>query len=330
MTLPNPIRISSICDIYTGINSRKTGLREVEVGGVPIVFGSDLRVARPIDIDKLRRFEASETPPPHAFLKVGDLLLPTVTRRAGVSRLSELTNDCLAHSTVKVIRPKPGAPIDRLHTFVASPEFVAAIAANSSTLRDSLHVTSEVLANLVLPALEEVVRTVASAVGDFSRELIRIIARNPDEIFRVEWRDLERLLATAFEGIGFDVELTPSSKDGGKDIVLQCVDRGMRKTYIVELKHWVAGNRVGGETLEAFLQVVVEEKRDSGLFLSTTGFTRNAWEALSTTHRKRIRVGEREKMVSVCETFVRQEGGLWRQDGSLTDLLFDGTGSAPE
>src|SRR5215213_2504038 len=53
-----------------------------------------------------------------------------------------------------------------------------------------------------------------------SRRFAELVAKNPRRLDELEWRDLERMLAEVFNGIGFSVELTPGSKDGGKDIIL--------------------------------------------------------------------------------------------------------------
>jgi Restriction endonuclease len=66
------------------------------------------------------------------------------------------------------------------------------------------------------------------------------IAHNPSCLKNVEWRDLERLLREVFEGLGFDTQLTRSSKDGGFDLMLKCIERGVAKIFLVEVKHWVS------------------------------------------------------------------------------------------
>jgi len=38
--------------------------------------------------------------------------------------------------------------------------------------------------------------------------------------------------------------------------------------------------------------------------------------------RQRVRLGGREKIVHLCQQFVRKRDGVWRVDGPLPDLLF--------
>jgi hypothetical protein len=42
----------------------------------------------------------------------------------------------------------------------------------------------------------------------FAQWIISEIARNPNEIYEVEWRTLEHVIAEIFDGLGFDLEST--------------------------------------------------------------------------------------------------------------------------
>ncbi len=146
----------------------------------------------------------------------------------------------------------------------------------------------------------------------FSESLIKLIASNPKHLQDVEWRELEYLLAVAFEKIGFGVELTPSSKDGGKDLVLTCRISGNDRTYYVEVKHWRSLQKVGKQNTNEFLKVIVNEKVDGGLFLSTYGQSTNAIESLTSIERKMLKFGDERKIETLCKTYggVKGKRGL--------------------
>ena len=78
---------------------------------------------------------------------------------------------------------------------------------------------------------------VISAISELSRKLAKIVAENPNELMHLEWRDMERVLAAVLDGLGFKVELTPSSKDDGKDIILEFNVLGVNQIYMVAVKH---------------------------------------------------------------------------------------------
>lgn len=158
-----------------------------------------------------------------------------------------------------------------------------------------------------------------------SRRFAQLIAEDARNLDKLEWRHLEMTLAEVFEGLGFLVELTPGSKDKGKDIILECQVSGNKHTYIVEVKHWRAGNRVGQSTLKDFLNVIVRESRQGGLFLSTSGYCNNAFEMLTEIEREMLKFGKEEKVVSLCKTYVKVDSGIWSPPELLTEVLFAGT-----
>ncbi len=67
--------------------------------------------------------------------------------------------------------------------------------------------------------------------------------------------------------------LTPGSRDGGKDVILECEFVGKQVTNYVEIMHWRSSARVGTDAAEKLLKVIVREEKAGSLFLSTYGFT---------------------------------------------------------
>lgn len=177
-----------------------------------------------------------------------------------------------------------------------------------------------------LPTPEsEIEAQVIAVIKDQSIKFAQLIAQNSHSLEAIEWRDLERTLAEVLEGIGFSVELTPSSKDGGKDIIVKYVVSGLKHTYIVEIKHWRAGSRVGNSIICDFLNVIVRERRQGGLFLSTSGYCNNVFEIFSKIERQQLRLGAKEKIVSLCKTYVKAQSGIWTPPKQLTEILFEQT-----
>jgi restriction system protein len=162
---------------------------------------------------------------------------------------------------------------------------------------------------------------VSVLMRELSSKLAHLIASAPSALAELEWRDLERVVAEVFSGLGFGVTLTPVSKDGGKDVILTCSVRGKRAEYYVEVKHWRSSTRVGQSAVEKLLKVVVEEHKDGGLFLSTYGFTENAFEQLTTIDRQKLKFGDQERIVSCCQTYVKARAGLWAPPENLAEII---------
>lgn len=162
-------------------------------------------------------------------------------------------------------------------------------------------------------------------ISSISHRFAELVAADRGALDHLEWRDLERMMARVFEGLGFSVTLTPPSKDGGKDLILECVVSRGEESYVVEIKHWRAGNRVGKDVVSDFLQVIAREGRAGGLLLSSSGFTANVAEGLTEITRQRLRFGSHTKIVLLAQMYVRACSGLWSPPTDLPELLFEGT-----
>ena len=169
------------------------------------------------------------------------------------------------------------------------------------------------------------ISSIVNVVRNLCSELAKLIAVNPRNLDEIEWRDLERLLYNIFDSFGLKAILTPSAKDGGKDIIIETVVDGLEQRYLIEIKHWTSRQKVGGSYLKDFVKVVLNESAAKGLFISTYGYASNAIEALSEIERTKIRLSEENKIVSLCRTFVRAESGIWSPSQIVSDIIFKNT-----
>jgi hypothetical protein len=325
----NTARLVDFCEIHFGRRLRD-GNQESDATKIRLVRGADL-FRGVLNSEQLEACQVTDAIPEALRIRPGDILVPCVTRRPCARLVGSELVDCFADRTITIVRPRPGnLPGNRLAAYLSSSEFLGAVSKYASTLNGALHLTAKVLSELpfVVPTEWGLPSdSVISLMDRLARDIIRVIAQNSGELRHVEWRQLERVLATAFEGLGFEAELTPASKDGGKDIVLTCMEQGTKRRYVVEVKHWVSGKAVGGSHLRKFLDVIVSGEHDSGLFLSTSGFARNAQDSVMHLEHRRMRLAGAEKVVGLCQMYVRGESGLWVAKRGPTDALFVATGA---
>ena len=166
---------------------------------------------------------------------------------------------------------------------------------------------------------------VAMVVRLMAEQLCSLVAKNPNTLREIEWRDLERLLSFALQEIGFSIELTPPAKDGGKDIIAYCIVAKESRTYYIEVKHWRSAANPGDCHVADFVAVNAANETDGGLFLSSSGFTKSVYGRISELCKQRVRLGEQDKIVSLCQNYVRKRDGLWRSQTPLPELLFEHT-----
>jgi restriction system protein len=117
-------------------------------------------------------------------------------------------------------------------------------------------------------------------------ELFRYFARHPEEIRKMPARSFEKLVAALFKREGFEVVLTPETRDGGYDILAVRHDRYTgNETFLVECKRYAEHRRVGIDVIRNLMGVIQLENATKGIITTTTTFSSEAKrkaEAVST------------------------------------------------
>jgi restriction system protein len=95
-----------------------------------------------------------------------------------------------------------------------------------------------------------------------------------DKITKLEWDDMQELVAGLLRAMGYKTRISPSGPDRGKDIVASPDGFGFESPRIVvEVKHRT-GSAMGSQEVRSFLGG--RHKDDKGLYVSTGGFSKDA------------------------------------------------------
>lgn len=116
---------------------------------------------------------------------------------------------------------------------------------------------------------------------DQFRDLIQYLARNPERMREMDPRRFEEFVADLFAREGFDVELTPLSGDGGRDILVSSVSDLGPMLHLVECKRYGEEHPVGVSLLRSLYGVVEEHRATGGILVTTTRLTGPALEFVS-------------------------------------------------
>ena len=121
-------------------------------------------------------------------------------------------------------------------------------------------------------------RRIVHDVALVSDDLLQQLHARPESVYELSPRKFEELVAELLHRQGYEVTLTPPSKDGGKDIYAARRDGFGSFLYLVECKRWAPDHRVGVGVIRQ-LYGVAQLERASGAMLATTSFfTRGAHE----------------------------------------------------
>jgi HJR/Mrr/RecB family endonuclease len=116
-----------------------------------------------------------------------------------------------------------------------------------------------ILGSLELPGRFDFV----TALDTCKKEIARYLASHPDAVFQLKPRVFEKLIAEVMRSLGYEVELTAQTRDGGKDLIAIHKDSlGIPNRYIVECKRWKRSRKVSVDVVRALYGVKQMEQAD--------------------------------------------------------------------
>jgi hypothetical protein len=142
--------------------------------------------------------------------------------------------------------------------------------------------------DLVVPRGGLIVEADLSEIND---ELIKYLAQHPEKMHDMEPRKFEELVAAIFRAKGYDVVLTPRTRDGGFDMrAFHRNDVGFFLT-LIECKRYLPEKRVSVGVVRGLYGVTEHEKATSGLIVTTSSFTKDA-KSFQDQNKHRIQLAD--------------------------------------
>lgn len=126
---------------------------------------------------------------------------------------------------------------------------------------------------LLLPNAEAS-RVVRISLEEINEELIAYLAAHPEKMRDLSPRKFEELVADMWRNQGFEVTLTPSSRDGGMDVIAVRKNGVGTVMIIIECKRYAATNKVGVEIVRGLYGVVEQKRATQGIIATTSYFTK--------------------------------------------------------
>lgn len=112
-------------------------------------------------------------------------------------------------------------------------------------------------------------------VTEISDQLLYELAKNPELLHNLSSYKFECVVAKMFEKQGFSVEITPRTRDGGKDIFI--AKQGLASfLFYVECKKYAPNKPVGIDVIQRLYGVISAERANGGFIATTSHFTKPA------------------------------------------------------
>lgn len=102
-----------------------------------------------------------------------------------------------------------------------------------------------------------------------------LLEYHKEKIKSMSPRDFEVFVAGLFEKLGFSVNVTKATRDGGKDIIATKSDP-IPYTLIVECKHWGEQHKVDVSVVRSLYGVQTAEQANQSIVVTSSKFTKDA------------------------------------------------------
>jgi HJR/Mrr/RecB family endonuclease len=132
-------------------------------------------------------------------------------------------------------------------------------------LRDQLLVTQPSIISIIGPQIITVNNT-----------LIQRLKKKPHDVYEISPRQFEELVADLLAGMGMEVELTPATRDGGKDILAYMKTEIGKFLTLVETKQHNKSRPVGVELVRSLFGTLIDHEATSGMLVTTSRFAKPA------------------------------------------------------
>jgi len=148
-----------------------------------------------------------------------------------------------------------------------------------------------------------------------TNELISFLSRHPEYLEKLQPRKFEELVADIIADMGYDVELTPASRDGGRDVLAYISTPLGRELTIVECKRYHRENIIGIELVRQFLWVLEHEDRANRGLIATTSFFSDEAKVIERKHKWRLGLRDYNALIEWLSQYGTwkhgEKSGLW-------------------
>ncbi|HEX8877596.1 MAG TPA: restriction endonuclease [Phycisphaerales bacterium] len=101
----------------------------------------------------------------------------------------------------------------------------------------------------------------------------------PEQMQEIGDRKFEEFVAEMLNRDGFEVRLTPQTRDGGYDVLAMRRLQALELLFLVECKRYKRSRKVGVEIVRSLYGVVCEKRANAGLIVTTSTFSKPALAA---------------------------------------------------
>ena len=144
---------------------------------------------------------------------------------------------------------------------------------NKKQKKEADQISEKIISEIYLPDEKKIITDESPTITILpaNDKIFAYLAEHPEEIYRnLSPREFEEFMAQLYNKLGYNVELTQTTRDGGKDIILRKPDVLGNMIYYVECKRYKEKNKVGLDVVQRLTGIVETDKVNGGIIATTS------------------------------------------------------------
>jgi restriction endonuclease Mrr len=128
---------------------------------------------------------------------------------------------------------------------------------------------------LIIPEMD-LLEVVKPKIITTNASLVERLQKSPQSVHELTPRQYEELLADLLDDMGYEVELTPATRDGGKDIMAYMNTAHGKILCLVEAKKYRSDRTVGVSLVRELFGTLADANATSAMLVTTSSFSPDA------------------------------------------------------
>jgi restriction system protein len=125
---------------------------------------------------------------------------------------------------------------------------------------------------------KHIIEVATPVIVNANEAIVAELKKHPEDIFKLTSRQYEELIAELMSDMGYEVELTRATRDGGKDILASIKTDATDFLMLVEAKRYGQDHKVGVSLVRALYGTLCDYQANSGMLVTTSSFSKDAKE----------------------------------------------------
>ncbi len=153
---------------------------------------------------------------------------------------------------------------------------------NNKAIEEDEKINNKVVEEIFKPeSTNRIEKNVIITLSPINDNVLKYLSENPLAFYQLDDREFEIVMAEIYNKLGYEVELTKATRDGGKDIIIRKPEILGDFIYYVECKKNAPKRHIGIGIVKNLVGTISTDRVNGGILATTSYFTSDAKRFIS-------------------------------------------------